>query len=42
MEMYDLHATMLRLLGLDHTRLTWRFSSRDIRQLTFTATLSTI
>jgi hypothetical protein len=31
MEMYDLHATMLRLLGLDHTRLTWRFSSRDMR-----------
>ena len=31
MEMYDLHATMLRLLGLDHTRLTWRFSSRYMR-----------
>jgi len=31
MEMYDLHATMLHLLGLDHTRLTYRFSSRDMR-----------
>lgn len=31
MEMYDLHATMLHLLGLDHERLTYRFSSRDMR-----------
>jgi hypothetical protein len=30
-EMYDLHATMLHLLGIDHTRLTVRFSSRDMR-----------
>ena len=28
---HDLHATMLHLLGLDHTRLTYRFSGRDIR-----------
>jgi hypothetical protein len=28
---HDLHATMLHLLGLDHTRLTFRFSGRDIR-----------
>jgi len=28
---HDLHATMLHLLGLDHTRLTVRFSGRDIR-----------
>ena len=27
----DLHATMLHLLGLDHTRSTFRFSSRDMR-----------
>ncbi len=27
----DLHATMLHLLGLDHTRLTYRFNSRDYR-----------
>jgi hypothetical protein len=31
LEMYDLHATMLHLLGLDHKRLTFRFSSRDMR-----------
>jgi len=31
MEMHDLHATMLHLLGLDHTRLTHRFNSRDMR-----------
>jgi len=30
-EVHDLHATMLHLLGLDHTRLTYRFSGRDIR-----------
>lgn len=30
-EIYDLHATMLHLLGLDHTRLTVRFSGRDMR-----------
>lgn len=28
---HDLHATMLRLLGIDHNRLTYRFSGRDIR-----------
>ncbi len=31
LEMHDLHATLLHLLGLDHTRLTYRFSGRDIR-----------
>ena len=31
LEMHDLHATMLHLLGLDHTKLTYRFSGRDIR-----------
>ncbi|HZL87529.1 MAG TPA: DUF1501 domain-containing protein [Pirellulaceae bacterium] len=30
-EIYDLHATMLHLLGLDHTRVTFRFSGRDMR-----------
>lgn len=29
--LYDLHATMLHLLGLDHKRLTFRFSGRDMR-----------
>jgi hypothetical protein len=26
-----MHATMLHLLGMDHTRLTFRYSGRDIR-----------
>ena len=30
-EMYDLHATMLYLMGVDHTRSTFRFSGRDMR-----------
>jgi len=30
-EVYDLHATILYLLGLDHRRLTYRFSGRDMR-----------
>ncbi|WP_145064093.1 DUF1501 domain-containing protein [Adhaeretor mobilis] len=29
--MHDLHATMLHLLGVDHTRQTYRFSGRDMR-----------
>lgn len=29
--MHDLHATMLHLLGLDHERLTYRYSGRDMR-----------
>ncbi|NIP92344.1 MAG: DUF1501 domain-containing protein, partial [Akkermansiaceae bacterium] len=28
---HDLHATMLHLLGIDHKRLTFRFSGRDMR-----------
>ena len=28
---HDLHATMLHLLGLDHTKLTYRFGGRDVR-----------
>jgi hypothetical protein len=27
----DLHATLLHLLGLEHTQLTWRFNGRDFR-----------
>jgi hypothetical protein len=30
-EIHDLHATMLHLLGIDHKRLTFRFSGRDMR-----------
>ncbi len=31
LEMYDLHATLLHLMGIEHTRLTFRFSGRDMR-----------
>jgi len=31
MHVHDLHATMLHLLGLDHTRLTYRYAGRDYR-----------
>lgn len=29
--LHDLHATMLHLLGLDHTKLTYRYGGRDFR-----------
>jgi hypothetical protein len=28
---HDLHATMLHLLGIDHERLTYRYTGRDFR-----------
>ena len=28
---HDFHATILHLMGLDHTRLTYRYSGRDFR-----------
>ena len=28
---HDFHATILHLLGLDHERLTYRYSGRDFR-----------
>ena len=31
MHTHDLHATILHLLGLDHTRLTYHYSGRDFR-----------
>ena len=31
MHVHDLHATVLHLLGLDHERLTYRYSGRDFR-----------
>jgi hypothetical protein len=31
MEIHDLHATMLHQLGFDHTRLSYRYSGRDMR-----------
>ncbi len=30
-EIHDLHATMLHLMGVDHTRSTYRFGGRDMR-----------
>jgi hypothetical protein len=30
-EIHDLHATMLHLLGMDHKKLTFRFGGRDMR-----------
>ncbi|MBL4884484.1 MAG: DUF1501 domain-containing protein [Planctomycetaceae bacterium] len=31
LQIHDMHATMLHLLGIDHERLTFRHSSRDMR-----------
>lgn len=31
MQIHDLHATLLHLLGVDHTKQTYRFSGRDFR-----------
>ncbi len=31
MHVHDLHATLLHLLGLDHEKLTYRYSGRDFR-----------
>jgi hypothetical protein len=31
MHVHDLHATMLHLFGIDHTRLTYRYQGRDFR-----------
>jgi uncharacterized protein (DUF1501 family) len=30
-DVHDLHATLLHLLGLDHTKLTYKFQGRDFR-----------
>ena len=30
-DVHDLHATILHLLGLEHTKLTYRFQGRDFR-----------
>jgi hypothetical protein len=30
-EVHDLHATMLHCLGVDHTRLTYKFQGRHFR-----------
>ena len=30
-DIHDVHATVLRMMGVDHTKLTWRYQSRDMR-----------
>ena len=30
-DIHDVHATVLRMMGIDHTKLTWRYQSRDMR-----------
>ena len=30
-QIHDLHATLLALLGLDHEKLTYRYAGRDFR-----------
>ena len=36
---HDFHATILHLLGLDHTRLTYRHAGRDYRLTDVSGTL---
>ena len=31
MHVHDLHATVLHLFGIDHTKLTYRFQGRNFR-----------
>ena len=31
MHIHDFHATVLHLMGLDHEKLTYRYSGRDFR-----------
>ena len=36
---HDLHATILHLMGLEHTKLTYRFQGRDFRLTDVAGTL---
>ncbi len=36
---HDLHATILHLLGMDHTKLTYQFNGRDMRLTDVAGTL---
>jgi hypothetical protein len=38
---HDLHATILHLLGMDHTKLTFRYSGRDFRLTDVSGTVVT-
>ena len=41
MHIHDLHATILHLMGLDHERLTYRYSGRDFRLTDVAGTVAT-
>lgn len=41
MHIHDLHATLLHLMGLDHERLTYRYSGRDFRLTDVAGTVAT-
>jgi uncharacterized protein (DUF1501 family) len=38
-EVHDLHATMLHLMGIDHKKLTFKFQGRDFRLTDVTGNL---
>jgi hypothetical protein len=40
-DVHDLHATILHLMGLDHTKLTYRFQGRDFRLTDVSGTVVT-
>ena len=40
MHIHDWHATILHLLGLDHTRLTYRYGGRDFRLTNVSGTVA--
>jgi hypothetical protein len=41
MHVHDLHATILHLMGMDHERLTYRYSGRDFRLTDVSGTVAT-
>lgn len=41
MHIHDLHATLLHLMGLDHEKLTYRYSGRDFRLTDVAGTVAT-
>ena len=40
-DVHDLHATILHLMGLDHTKLTYKFQGREFRLTDVSGTLVT-
>ena len=38
-DVHDLHATILHLMGFDHTKLTYKFQGRDFRLTDVSGTL---